>query len=166
MKVELPKAAIAAAAPETREFRSLQMVLDHLQVREDGHEVVKFVMSTQIQLDALSALAGYYQMGGALATPAALAIVASMSGEDAPVLVLTTPENTQVLFDLDDWAAIQDYFPSQFAVCDFLAQAVAEQYKNALNERGGLPALMMFGLNGIKAKAPEPDVPQPTPKGK
>lgn len=157
MRVELPRGARAAAPlPVDRDYATIQVVLNHLQIRDDGHEVCEFVMSTESQLESLASLASYYKLLPALSTPSTLAIVQAMVNEDAAILILTTRENTQVIIDLNDWAALSDHFPTQFAVVDFLSKTVATHYAQAMNEKGGIPTLMMFGLNLV-------DVPEVSP---
>lgn len=147
MNIEMPQTASdQASAP--LEFQSVQMVLDHMQVdAQSNHLIQKFVMSTQTQLESLHGLASYYQMLSAISSPAALAIIQAMNSEEAPILVLTTPENTQVLFQAQDWGALAERFETQYAMCDWLARAVADQYAASINRAGGIPSLLMFGLS-------------------
>lgn len=165
MKIEMPEGVrVAAPAKRASEERSIQLVLDHLQLRDDGHTVVKFVMSTQEQLEALAGLAQYYGLSEALASPGNLSLISQMHGEEAAILILTTETNTQVLLAAEDWDELSRRFDTTLELVRFLKSNVEKLYAAEYQAKGMLPVLAMIGLSAAPAQAPAPGDQQSAPK--
>lgn len=154
MDINLPN-----QAGTDREFVSIQLVLNHLQLRQDGHYVQEFVMSTQSPVEVLGALAQYYGESHVLATPQALSIIQQAPQHQACAYVYVTPENIQVIMDADDWAALCERFPTQFGTCDLLAREVSRAMAAQINQSGSYGKLYILGMDAEVAEAPEQMIP-------
>lgn len=94
------------------DFASIVLTIDHLAHtrHEGGHKVHKFVCSTQSLIKSVVALLDYYDMAHLLREESTLALIAEATMAEreghAPIFVLHTPMNTEVITSAITWGAL------------------------------------------------------------
>ena len=147
------------SAPE--DFASIVLTIDHLAAtaHKDGHQVHKFVCSTQSLLESVIALIDYYQLPHLLRDTSTHRMFGlSETGEGVPVFILHTAENTQVVTSADAWAVMLQGMGegSMLKTTETLIDMVGKSLADQIATRGSAStlSLAMLSLETIDNTAP------------
>lgn len=154
----MPETADAPQQNPYEDFNSIVLTIDHLAetAHPDGHQVHKFVASTQSLNESLIALFNYYGVAALLQQPSTLELFqASAQPIGLPVFILHTEENTQVVCDVDTWAVLAaKYSSSVLRATEALIDMVGFQLKQQIDSRGSASTLSLLMLSSVDPDAP------------
>jgi hypothetical protein len=144
-----------AAAP-VADFASIQVIFDHLQNKEGGHFLSKFVLTTEDPDTALSSLVKYYDMPFILAAPGGMAVVKQAAMVQDFAYIYTNPENIQVIMALESWALLCSQYPdnNQLSAVLELNRMVAERMAQSISQYGSPAALQVVQFSFEDAPKP------------
>lgn len=170
MDMQTSQAALAAGTTEPEDFSSIVLTIDHLAAtdHEGGHQVHKFVCSTQSLIESMIALFAYYGMSAILQEPSTIALF-QQAGQPIglPVFILHTEENTQVVADADTWAVLLQGIGqgSMLQATEALIDMVGSNLKQQIETQGKASTLSLLSFSAATpqemqefAPAPEPSV--------
>jgi hypothetical protein len=134
------------------DFNSLVATIDHLSQIEDGHTRQKFVASTQTVTASILALIAYYGEQDMLINERTVKLLAEADQQDNVVFVYRTPQNVQIVTDMDTWnfACLDDDLGagSMLKATDVLMQMTAQAEGQILEANGGrVVPLFFFSLS-------------------
>jgi hypothetical protein len=161
--------------PETptraEDFSSIVLTIDHLAATPHvgGHQVHKFVCSTQSLIESMIALFDYYDLAHLLRDPGTHRMFGmSETGEGLPVFILHTADNTQVVTDADTWAVLVQGVGegSMLKATEHLIDMVGKSLSDQIKTRGNASTLSLAMLtaetiDNSAAELNEPGAPEP-----
>lgn len=150
----------ASPAPETayEDFSSIVLTIDHLAETEHpgGHQVHKFVASTQTLNESMLALFAYYGLTALTLEPSTIELFQQAAQPvGLPVFVLHTPENTQVVCDVDTWAVLAARFDkSVLKATEALIDMVSSNLALQKEIQGAVPTLSLLMFSAVDTDQP------------
>lgn len=150
------------------DFASIVLTIDHLAAtpRAGGHQVHKFVCSTQSLVESMIALFDYYELPHLLRAPSTHEQFAiAHLGQGLPVFVLHTAENTQVVTSIDTWAVLLQQVGegSMLKTTEHLIDLVGKSLHDQIVARGSASTLSLMMLSaedpdGEPSESTQPEV--------
>ena len=142
-----------------QDYASIQMVMDHMQVKDGGaNHVQKFVLSTQTPDEVLASLVEYYGEPHVLASPGGIAVVRESGTFANFAFVYINRENIQVVMDMETWAALNmrdEFGGSQLALVDMLQRTIAQSMADSIATYGSPAVLSLIGFDTAEEETAE-----------
>ena len=148
-----------AASPAVDDFSSIVLTIDHLAAtpHPGGHQIHKFVCSTQSLVESVIGLIDYYKLDGLLRVASTHEMFAkSMHGVGLPVFILHTAENTQVVSDADVWAVLMMKVGegSMLKTTEHMIDMVGKSLSDQIAMRGQASTLNLLMFSSFDEDAP------------